>query len=373
MRGRAAIGAVVLAAAVAACRDRVPETTATTAASSATNPRLSALTRATVWAAPRVPPARVDFTANTPGSGALDAAAVVDCEFVVKPIGGTSPKFYCKLADGDVVKVKYGDANPEVPAEVAASRLLSALGFFVDRMMLVKSVRCRGCPPFPAQALQCVQKSGATALCLQGSSPETVRTFDRVMIERPFDGEDIDAGDDEGWAWFELDRVDQKAGGSPRAHVDALRLVAVLLAHWDNKAGNQRLVCPPGAGGANGACRTPFAVVHDLGATFGPLKADLQNWKQAPIWADARSCRATMASLPYHGSTFADVQISEAGRTLTVKLLRMLSESQLDALFESSGFSTFPHVLAEARNPQAWTRVFLAKVDEIASAGPCPS
>ena len=72
-------------------------------------------------------------------------------------------------------------------------------------------------------------------------------------------------------------------------------------------------------------------------------------------------------------STFADVQISEAGRTLTVKLLRMLSESQLDALFESSGFSTFPHVLAEARNPQAWTRVFLAKVDEIASAGPCPS
>jgi len=65
--------------------------------------------------------------------------------------------------------------------------------------------------------------------------------------------------------------------------------------------------------------------------------------------------------------------LTDAGRTLAVKLLRMLSESQLDALFESSGFSTFPHVLAEARNPQAWTRVFLAKVDEIASAGPCPS
>jgi hypothetical protein len=219
-----------------------------------------------------------------------------------------------------------------------------------------------------------VQKSGATTICLQGSSSDTVRTFDRVMIERPFDGDDIEAGDEEGWAWFELDRIDQKSGGSPRAHVDALRLVAVLLAHWDNKAANQRLVCPKGAAAADGSCRTPaFAVIHDLGATFGPLKADLQNWKQAPIWSDAPTCRATMASLPYHGSTFADVQITEAGRALALKLLRTLSPAQLNALFESAGFSSFPHVLAAARQPQSWTDVFLAKVDEIASAGPCPS
>ena len=369
MRRPAAIAAVVCALFGPGCRDREPEPAA---AASPTNPRLSAITRAKVWAAPQVPPSKVDFTANTPGPGVLDAAAVVDCEFVVKKIGGTSPKFYCKLPDGDVVKVKYGETNAEVPADVAASRLLSALGFFVDRMMLVKSVRCRGCPPFPQVALECVEKSGATALCLQGSSPDTVRTFERVMIERPFDGDDIEAGDDEGWAWFELDRVDQKAGGAPRAHVDALRLVAVLLAHWDNKAKNQRLVCPPGAAAADGTCRSPVAVLKDLGGTFGPKKADLQNWRQAPIWADARSCRVSMASLPYHGSTFADVQISEGGRALAVKLLRMLSQSQLNALFEASGFSTFPHVLAEARNPQAWTQVFLAKVEEIAAAGPCP-
>jgi len=372
---RRAIWAVMLALAIAACRDRAPKPTKGSAASqdARSNPRLQALAMARVWAAPDVPPGKVDFTANTPGPGTLDPATDVDCEFVVKKIGGTSPKFYCKLAGGDLVKVKYGETNPEVPAEVAASRLMSALGFFVDRMMLVKSVRCRGCPPFPAQALACVEKSGATALCLQGSSPDTVRTFDRVMIEQPFEGDDIEAGDEEGWAWFELDRVDEKSGGSPRAHVDALRLVAVLLAHWDNKAANQRLVCAKGAAAADGSCRAPaFAVIHDLGATFGPTKADLQNWKQAPIWADAQTCRATMSSLPYSGSTFKDVQISEGGRALAVKLLRTLSEAQLNTLFEASGFATFPHVLAAARQPQAWTAVFLSKVDEIANAGPCP-
>src|SRR5206468_4506725 len=41
-----------------------------------------------------------------------------------------------------------------------------------------------------------------------------------------------------GWAWWEL-----KDSEAPRADLDALRLLAVFLAHWDNKAGNQRLVC----------------------------------------------------------------------------------------------------------------------------------
>jgi hypothetical protein len=370
---KAAIAAVILTAFGAACRDRdaaKPETPASAQPGATTRQR--ALASARVWQAPGVPPGKVDFSANTPGPGALDATADVDCEFVLKPTGGTSPKFYCKLADGDVVKVKYGATNPEVPAEVAASRLMSALGFFVDRMMLVKSVRCRGCPPFPAQALSCMEKAGVAGACLQGGSPETVRTFERAMIERPFAGDDIEAGDEEGWAWFELDRIDPGSGGSPRAEVDALRLVAVVLAHWDNTASNQRLVCPAGRSRPDGSCRAPAAVIHDLGATFGPLKADLQNWKAASIWADARACRATMASLPYHGSTFADVQISEGGRALAVKLLRTLSPGQLNALFEAAGFSTFPHVLGAARQPQAWTDVFLAKVDEIANAGPCP-
>jgi hypothetical protein len=335
--------------------------------------REAALAAAAIWSMPEVPPDQMDFSRNTPGPGTLDPTSDVDCEFVVKPVNGTTPKFHCKLPDGSTIKVKYGATNPEVPAQVAASRLMAALGFAVDRMMLVHSVRCKGCPPLPALALDCLKKGVPRALCLVGASPVRVRTFTDVMIERPFEGKRIEAKDDEGWAWFELDRIDPEAGGADRTEVDALRLMAVLLAHWDNKGSNQRLVCPPGREQPDGSCRAPVAVLHDLGATFGPLKADLPNWKEIPMWADAGACRVSMATLPYGGGTFPEHRISEEGRALAVKLLRALSPVQLNTLFEASGFRRYPHVTAAAHNPQAWTDVFMAKVDRMAAAGPCPS
>ena len=45
-----------------------------------------------------------------------------------------------------------------------------------------------------------------------------------------------------GWAWYELESIDGSVGAT-HAELDALRLAAIVLAHWDNKAANQRLVC----------------------------------------------------------------------------------------------------------------------------------
>jgi hypothetical protein len=56
-----------------------------------------------------------------------------------------------------------------------------------------------------------------------------------------------------------------------------------------------------------------------------------------------------------------------------LRLLQPITPRQLNTLFEASGFSRFPHVVAAARDPQSWTDVFRAKVDQIASAGPCPA
>ena len=70
---------------------------------------------------------------------------MVDCNYVERDMGGNTPKFACRLANGDEVKVKYGRDNGEVYAEVAASRLLWALGFSADAMYPVR-VRCHGCP-----------------------------------------------------------------------------------------------------------------------------------------------------------------------------------------------------------------------------------
>jgi hypothetical protein len=67
-----------------------------------------------VWKKPSAPieEAKLDQNPGGPGSFAVDE--VVDCTFKPGPVSGSTPKFDCELADGDIVKVKYGRSNPEV-------------------------------------------------------------------------------------------------------------------------------------------------------------------------------------------------------------------------------------------------------------------
>ena len=58
----------------------------------------------------------------------------------------------------------------------------------------------------------------------------------------------------------------------PRAHGCA-RLLAVFLAHWDNKAENQRLVCLSKTWPEGTACREPFLLLQDVGSTFRSQKS----------------------------------------------------------------------------------------------------
>ena len=233
-------------------------------------------------------------------------------------------------------------------------------------------MRCKGCPPLPQQALQCLNEGGPELVCLQGASESRVVTFDHAAIERPFPGRKIESANDQGWSWYELDKIDPARGGSSRAEVDALRLIAIVIAHWDNKGENQRLVCPEGQDKPDGSCAQPLAMVQDLGAVFGPKRMDLLNWRRVPVWTDPRACQVSMSTLPFRGATFTDRQISEAGRQFALKLLRALTPAQLNTLFASAGVTTFSHVLTEAHQPQAWTEAFLAKVDAVAAGGPCP-
>ena len=147
--------------------------------------------------------------------------------------------------------------------------------------------------------------------------------------------------------------------------------MAVLLAHWDNKAENQRLVCTSGEA-ADTPCTKPLALIQDLGASFGPTKVDLVNWQRNPMWADRGACRVSMEHLPWAGGTFPEQQISEEGRVFLLGLLRQLDASQLEVLFTASGVTSFDGLSAEARNPRAWVAAFQDKVRQIEDAGPCP-
>jgi hypothetical protein len=336
--------------------------------------RDAALASAKVWQQPAVPIAQANLRLNRAGPGHIDDSAHISCRFVLRPVSGTTPKFYCELPTGEALKIKYGKWNPELHAEVAASRLLTALGFPADQMFIVGGVHCAGCPTFPFQSLRCFARVGLHSACFPGgvNYAHTV-DFDSAVLERKLPGTVIEAESDQGWAWFELDRIDPVHGGSTAAEVDALRLMAVFLAHWDNKSPNQRLLCPPEAVDADGGCRQPLAIIQDLGATFGPLKIDLNNWKRGRIWKDTATCTVSMAHMPWGGATFPERRISEGGRRLLLGLLTQLSDQQLRDLFEGSRVTAHEQLGAEGRRADAWVGAFKDRVAQIRDAGPCAS
>ncbi len=334
--------------------------------------REAALRSARVWRPPSVPVGQVDFADNPDGPGRFERTDEVPCRFVIRKLSGLTPKFHCEMPDGQVLKVKYGASNGELPAEVAGTRLLRALGFGADAMYIVRKVRCTGCPRSPFRSLQCLELTGIKSLCFLGAGVEDVTEFETAVIERQLEGRKIEATDDQGWGWYELERIDPASGGSPRSEVDALRLLAVVISHWDNKSANQRITCLPGGDRPDGGCTTPLALIQDLGATFGPSRVDLLNWRRVPVWSDPATCTVSMKTLPYEGATFRDRQISEGGRLMLLGLLEQLSTGQLNTLFTASRVVEYDQILAEARNPAAWTEAFEDKIRQIRSAGPCP-
>ena len=328
--------------------------------------RLDALARAAVWQAP--PPiasARLNGDPKQPQS--------ITCTFEITQLGGTAPKFDCRLPEGDRIRVKYG-RTPEIPSEVAAARLLHALGFGADNVMLVEKLRCYGCPAEPFVTMKTLGIAGAEKLYGKVMDTKEYKDFEWVAVERKHYGRAIETEEVEGWAFFELDLIDAKKGGAPRAHVDALRLLAVMLSHWDNKSENQRLMClsekdwPKG-----GRCTRPFAMLQDIGSSFGPRKVDLESWEKAPIWQDRAACKTTMDHLPYHGATFQPVQVTEAGRQHLGKLLKQLGDQQIDDLFRAARFDQSTGFIGFKTTPVAeWSRVFKAKISQITDGPPCP-
>jgi hypothetical protein len=328
--------------------------------------RLDTMTRAAVWRAPVVPMARAALGA--------DAATphAIDCTFKLTDLGGTTPKFHCLLQAGVEIRAKYGQGE-ELPAEAAATRLLKALGFGADTVTLVERLRCYGCPREPFTMMKVVEATRTQHVLERFIERDSYQEFRWVAVEQKFDAPAIESADQEGWGFYELDRIDPAREGAPREQVDALRLLAVFLAHWDNKAENQRMVCLSKGWHPGTRCREPFLLLQDVGSTFGPTRMDLGGWERAPIWDDRATCRTSMRTLPYHGGTFAPVQISDRGRRFLAALLGALSDAQMTDLFEGARFEQHRGLLTESSPVSEWVRVFKTRVRAIADGPPCPS
>jgi hypothetical protein len=287
--------------------------------------------------------------------------AQIVCRYLKDIPTGTSPKFDCVLDGGEIVKVKYS-RNAEIHAEVAATRLLRALGYGADSVEIVPRLRCYGCPRYPFLTMQLLSIGAADAVVGPRGYDDGYSDFEWVSVERKLPGAAVETPVREGWSWWELDAIER-----PRADRDAFRLLAIFLAHWDNKSENQRLVC------LDAACAEPLAMIQDVGATFGPLKVNLAQWRGLPVWRDRRTCAVSMKHLPFAGGTFPDATISEAGRQQLARDLMAVADSELRAIFAAARFDDFQISTNDERDLDAWTAAFRHRRDQVLNGGPCPA
>jgi hypothetical protein len=322
----------------------------------------------------------------------------VTCEFVTpgQQMGGNTPKFLCNILkveslDGTVqtsdqikdepLKVKFGDGNREVYAEIISSRLLWALGFYTDAWFPIR-VSCTNCPADPES----------------GSGDRAPRTFHEASVVRKYAGQKmyVVGNEDEGWSWKEFDQLN----GSPTYQKDGLKLMAAFISHSDNKPPQQRLVCDEvnvdtTTNPATTTCTVSRMVVQDVGATFGgggiftdnsTAKVNLHEWTDKPVWNKVGKAGSTQpppqCEAVLHKSLTAkdgldNPTISEEGRRFTAGLMCQLSDQQITQMFKLARVAEMPEFhnsdgsfkngQTEDAIVQEWVTVFKQKREDMAS------
>jgi hypothetical protein len=321
----------------------------------------------------------------------------VICDFATpgKDMGGKTPKFACKITsvesadgknvqtltadmdDSEPLKVKFGADDNEVYAELPATRLMWALGFYADSWFPVR-VECHNCPENP----------------VSGSGPAATRTYDPATIVRKYPGHKMyEVGKPEqGWEWAELG----PDNGRPLYEKDGLKLLAAFLKHSDNKAPQQRLVCDKVKVDEKTqpftiTCDNSIMLIQDVGATFGGggaftsntgAKMNLHNWSSDPLWNKVgtegapKQCQAQLHnSLTAHGG-LKNPNISEDGRRFLAGLMCQLTDQQIKDLFVLSRSYQMPEHhnkdgsfktgVTEDSVIQEWVTAFKQKREDLA-------
>jgi hypothetical protein len=289
--------------------------------------------------------------------------------------------------DADRFKVKYLDQAPpahgprfnEVFTELAASRILWALGFPADHVYPVASVACVGCTATPFESK--LKKNDATL----GGPPDVFRT---VTVEREIPWSEIDPDNDETWSW--RDAAQYYSSGiftaAQKVEYDAYRLALGLFNYHNAIDVQNRVACAEFKAGASNprVCTKPYIFVQDLGSTFGKdrfllanLRGDIAAWRSQTVFKNAAACelRARLEG---------DRQVLEAARALMVERVKALDRDRVREIFRLARFDQMDQKqLKEIRKTEPdeakvrataldqWTDVFMQRLAEIATARNC--
>lgn len=175
------------------------------------------------------------------GGGSRERLPAGPFTFVSEDLGGTNPKANVRDVHGVLWGVKWDE---EAQSEVAASRLAWAMGLHVDETYYVD----KGTILFPGRQRPTFQRIGSF-IDKQGNLKSPAR-FKRWVTDQKIKGE---------WS-FEENPLMSEGGYS------VLVLMNVIMANWDAKDSNNKLLSVPEPEGS-----TDWYMVGDYGACFGRM------------------------------------------------------------------------------------------------------
>ena len=325
-----------------------------------------------------MPIEKADFSINTPGPKGVRRERGCRLHLLLEPIGGNHPEVLLHApgrgsGQGEIRRAAASEwRSPGRNRRDSPARRARLPGRPHEPGL--RSVRCRGCPPLPQQALQCLEKDSPPTLCLQGAAPDRIVTLDHALIERPLEGRQ--------------DRSDQRPGlDVERARQDRSRTKAARPARkwmrfawwpccWRTGTTRGRI-----SGSCvrrererpDGSCRTPIAAItrsgrHVRSEACGPRQLeegpDLDRSGRVPGQHEGSAVRRrdVRRGADLRGRTAVRAEAASPPDAAAAEhALRSIRRGEA-----SGGSST----RATSRN--AWTDAFLEKVKQIASAGPCP-
>ena len=245
----------------------------------------------------------------------------VTCDFYPKPMGGFTEKFFCRLDDGRILKVKYDDGPQykEAVSEVLGTRKNQGWSW---------------------RSLKHVDPNAGGA---------TRAEIDALKLLNAFVQNSDNKAKQNALA-CPRDAIETSDGGNaicrrPILYVDDL-----------------------GAVFGRGGFLTGYAG-----------RADYEGWKRVPVWRNTATCTARLTSIGgiFRTSTLSNPKIGEAGRALLAAQLAQLSDAQIADLFRAARIETLHQTLSDGGsgrrevNVDDWVALFKAKRDEITMHAPC--
>ena len=232
--------------------------------------------------------------------------------FVAEDLGGTNPKANVRDVNGVLWGVKWDE---EAQSEVAASRLAWAMGLHVDETYYVEKATIL----FPGGQRPAFQRIGSF-IDKQGNLKSAAR-FKRWVTDQKIKGE---------WS-FEANPLMSEGGYS------VLVLMNVIMANWDAKDSNNKLLSVPEPGGS-----TDWYMVGDYGACFGKMgggtshsKYRLMDFaKNPPV---VRSVGGDTVYLEFKGrNASAHASVPLAGARFFASRAAQLTHAQVEDAFRAA-------------------------------------